>query len=257
MSLILSFVKNENIMKNIFILGITFLAFSSGLFSQDYIYLRDQQQRIAAKNISISATEIWYEDYSSSEGHLYSIKPELVSLIAYENGEVRVIKSRAKDMNTYDFKKNLITYHLSDLIISNFTMSYERILQSGKLGIQIPVSFGYASGTNFGNNVLISKFYSGVYVNFYPNGQGKVRYLLGPGIRIGVGHDNHNSNSQNYTDTFYGKLLINNGVVFSPIPDLSLSAVLSLGIRYYPEAVSYNKDVRTTAAFTFNLSYRF
>ena len=244
-------------MKNIFILCSMLLALPSNLFSQDYIYLRDQQQRIAAKNIKISATEIWYENHDTDDGQVYSIKPDQVSLIAYENGEVRMMQSRAKIIKTYDFKRNLITYHLSDLIISNFTMSYERILQSGKLGIQIPVSFGYGSGDNFGDNVLISKFYSGIYVNFYPNGQGKVRYLLGPGVRLGVGHDNDNSDSQNYTDSFYGKLLVNNGVVFSPIPDLSLSLVLSLGIRYFPEAGTYNEEVRTTVAFSFNLSYRF
>ncbi len=239
------------------LLAITLLTFSSGLFAQDYIYLRNQQGRIAAKNIKIGQAGIWYEKYGTDDGTTFTLKPGQVSLIAYENGEVQMIQDEAKIIQSYDFKKNLITYHLTDLIISNFTISYERILSKGKIGIQIPLSFGYATGDNFGSDFLISKFYSGIYFNFYPNGQGKVRYLLGPGVRMGVGHDNHYDSSQTYTDTFYGKLLINNGIIFSPIPDLSLSAVLSLGIRYYPEAEFNNDVVRTTAAFTFNLSYRF
>jgi len=134
-------------------------------------------------------------------------------------------------------------------------MSYERILNNGKVGIQIPVSFGYAPHNNVSNDFVINKFYTGLYFNFYPTGQGKVRYFLGPGIRVGSGHDNHDNN--NNSDSFYGKLLINNGVVFSPIQQLSLAAVLSLGIRYFPEAGQYNEEVKTTAAFSFNLSYRF
>jgi hypothetical protein len=132
-------------------------------------------------------------------------------------------------------------------------------LNSGKIGLQIPISFGYATGSNFGNDVLISQFYSGLYLNFYPTGQGKVRYMLGPGLRFGLGHENYyddNGNDSN-NDTFYSKLLINNGIVFSPIESLSLSAVLSLGIRYFPEAHNEDEVVRTSAAFSFNLSYRF
>ena len=244
-------------MKNFLILSILLLASSYGVLAQDYIYLRDLQTRIAAKNIKISVSEISYENYGADDGQVYSIKSNQVNLIAYENGEVRMIQRKSKIINNYDFKKNLITYHLFDLVISNFTISYERILQNGKLGIQIPFSFGYSAGNNFGENVVISRFYSGLYFNFYPTGQGKVRYFLGPGIRLGVGHDNHDYDSQDYTDTFYGKLLINNGIVFSPIPELSLSAILSLGVRYYPEASNYNEEVRTSAAFSFNLSYRF
>jgi hypothetical protein len=235
------------------------ITFSSALFAQDYIYLRGEQTRIAAKNIRIGDTEIRYEKFDADDGRVFSLKPNQVNLVAFENGGVRLIQRRSKIINAYEFKKNLLAYHLFDLVISNFTMSYERILNSGKIGIQIPVSFGYASGNNFGNDVLISQFYSGIYLNFYPTGQGKVRYLLGPGVRVGVGHENIYDQNGNKVqeDSFYSKLLVNNGVVFSPIQSLSLSAILSLGIRYFPEALSDDNIMRTSAAFSFNLSYRF
>lgn len=245
-------------MKKITLLFILVFAFSVGIIAQDYIYLRDKQERISAKNIKVSDSEIRYEIFDTEDGQVFSIKPNQVNLIAYESGMVRLVQRKSKIINSYDFKKNLITYHLFDLIFSNFTMSYERILNNGKIGLQIPLSFGYATGNNFGNDVLISQFYSGLYLNFYPTGQGKVRYLLGPGLRFGLGHENYYDNgNKNGDDSFYSKILINNGVVFSPIESLSLSAILSLGIRYFPEAQDDNEVVRTTAHFSINLSYRF
>ena len=245
-------------MKNFTLLTIVIFAFTSGLFAQDYIYLRNQRERIATKNIKVGDAEIQYELFDADDGQRYTINPNLVSLVAYENGRVRLIQRKSKIISTYAFKKNLLTYHLFDLVFSDFTMSYERILNSGKIGLQIPLSIGYASGNNFADNAIVSQFYSGLYLNFYPTGQGKVRYMLGPGLRLGIGHENYydSDGEKSTTDTFYSKLLINNGLVFSPIESLSLSVILSLGIRYFPEARYDDEVVRTTAAFSFNLSYR-
>jgi len=86
---------------------------------------------------------------------------------------------------------------------------------------------------------------------------------MGPGIRVGMGRNTNGyyNGADQYiednTDSFYGKILINNGVVFSPIQSLSLSAILSLGIRYFPGSVNSNDVVKTTGAYSMNLSYRF
>ncbi len=45
--------------------------------------------------------------------------------------------------------------------------------------------------------------------------------------------------------------------MFSPIPELSLSAVGSIGIRYVENNSSTIESVKTVGAFSFNLSYRF
>ncbi|RLD40608.1 MAG: hypothetical protein DRI89_11625 [Bacteroidetes bacterium] len=248
-------------MKKITFILILIFAFSAGIIAQDYIYFADQQNRIAAKNVKISSSEIRYENYESNEGQIYIINRARVSLVAYEDGTTKYLQGREKKKSNYEYNKNLISFHLTDLIISNFTLSYERILGNGNTSIQIPVSFGYSSNNNFGDYYIYNTFYSGLNFNFYPTGQGKVRYFLGPGVRIGIGHDSGYSNDGydkvESSDSFYTKLLINNGIIFSPIPELSLSAVLSLGMRYFPEAGKYNDEVRTTGAFSFNLSYRF
>lgn len=252
-------------MKKTTLLVALFLSFSAGLFAQDYIYLLDQDQsRIAAKNIRLGKTEIKYENYEGTDGRIFLLNPTQVKLIAYENGDIKymqVVEVKTKQKEAYVFKKNLVSFHLFDLVFTNFTFSYERILNNGRVGFNIPLSFGYGSGNSAPNNdYVVNKFYTGLTINFYPTGQGKVRYLVGPGLRIGLGHDNNMYNGSydnEKPDTFYTKLLINNGVMFSPIPELSLSLIGSLGMRYYPEAGENNEEVTTSAAFNFNLSYRF
>lgn len=235
------------------------LLFACGLFSQDYIYFRDQH-RIAAKDIQVNDAEVKYRTYGEDNGQVYSADPDQIDLIVFENGKIRLFQRRSKLSNHYNYKNNLITYHLFDLLVNNFTISYERILNSGKLGFDIPVSFGY-SDNNSGFGDMSNTFYTGLNLNFYPTGQGKIRYFMGPGIRIGMGHSKDEYYDGNdyykYPDSFYGKLLVNNGVVFSPIKALSLSAVLALGIRYFPDAPYNNDVVKTVVAFSFNLSYRF
>lgn len=250
-------------MKKVTFLLVLLFAFSAGIIAQDYIYLRDRQERIAVKNIGISDAGINYEKYADNDGQVYLIKSNQVIIIAYENGEVRLVQDKKKIINAYDFKRNLITYHLIDLTVSNFTISYERILKSGKIGFQIPLSFGYSeNGSGFDQNTMSNKFYTGLYLNFYPTGQGIIRYVMGPGIRVGMGSDNdyyydeYGTHVENQTDSFYGKILINNGAVFTPIPSLSISAILSLGIRYFPDTYYSNDVVKTVAAFSLNLSYR-
>lgn len=252
-------------MKKTTLLVISLLSFSAGLFAQDFIYLLDQDQsRIAAKNVKIGKSEIKYENYDGTDGRIFLLNSAQVKLVAFENGEIRdlqVKETKTKQKGEYVFKKNLVSFHLFDLVFANFTFSYERVLNNGRVGFKIPLSFGYGSGNNTPNNdIVVNKFYSGLGVNFYPTGQGKIRYLVGPELRIGLGHDNtmyNGSYDNDKPDTFYTKLLINNGVMFSPIPELSLSLIGSLGMRYYPEAGENNEEVTTSAAFNFNLSYRF
>ncbi len=163
-----------------------------------------------------------------------------------------------------NFKKNLINYHLFDLIVNNFKLSYERITSNGKLGIQIPIAIGYGDPDNVsGFDDVYNTFYTGVTLNFYPTGQGKVRYFMGPGIQVGTGffsdgyYDGY-SNVYEKTETFIFRFMVNNGIMFTPIEALSISLVGSLGIRYTDETY-YNDDqnIKTVGAFAANLSYRF
>lgn len=121
-----------------------------------------------------------------------------------------------------------------DLIVNNFKISYERILLNGKIGIQIPFAIGYGNDIS-GFDDVDNKFYTGLALNFYPTGQGKVRYFMGPAVNVGTGNYEDYNGYYNSSEPYYGtydtfilRFYVNNGVMFSPIPELSLSAVGSI-----------------------------
>jgi len=252
-------------MKRIAFLITAVLFVTMSVTAQDYIYMRDLGDRISATNINVQHIETTYNIFGDESGQLMSIENDQISMIAYENGDVRFFEREKKVARRRNFKKNLINYHLFDLVVNNFKLSYERILSNGKIGIQIPFAIGYGDEDNLsGYDDVYNTFYTGLSLNFYPTGQGGVRYFMGPGIQVGTGFfsDGYNSNSGQYTnvniDTFIFRFLINNGIMFTPIEALSISLVGSLGIRY-TDKVKYSGDnnVKTVGAFSANLSYRF
>ncbi len=252
--------KYINLMFRIIIIVSTILFLTGNVFAQDYIYKKNQEQRIAASNVEISTHETTYKAFGDSSGKVIPIPNSQISMITFENGEVKFFENKEKVTSRYNYKKNIINYHLFDLIVNNFKISYERIISNGKIGIQIPIAFGYGNG-NSGFDDIRNNFYTGISVNFYPTGQGKVRYLMGPGIQIGTGYYNGGSSypsGQTTKNIFVTRFLINNGVMFTPIEALSISLVGSIGIRIdNKNAQSDNEKVKTVGAFSANLSYRF
>jgi len=249
-------------MKKLLLLLFAISLFSVQSYSQDFIYTRNNS-RIAAKIVSLEISEIHYKDYNNPNGEEIAIKNNDVSLVAFEDGHLEFFEPVKKIIMRNDFNRNLLTYHLADLIVNNFTLSYERINKSGKIGFEIPISFGYGHYANIDD--MYNKFYTGLSVNFYPTGQGKWRFITGPGMRIGVGKwDYYNYYYEDgYSSTYdektgYFKLLVNNGVIFTPIKSLSFSVIGYIGIRYaFSVPPDYNKDVMTTGGVSVNLSYRF
>lgn len=252
-------------MKKITILVTAILFATLNVISQDFIYKSNLSDRIAATNINIQNLETTYNIFGDESGQIYSIENNEISMIAFANGDIRFFESEKKISRRRNFKKNIINYHLFDLVVNNFKLSYERMISNGKIGIQIPIAIGYGDEDNLsGFDDVYNKFYTGLSLNFYPTGQGTVRYFMGPGIQVGSGffNDGYNSIYGQYTEeninTFVFRFLINNGIMFTPIEALSISLVGSLGIRY-TDKVKYNNDnnVKTVGAFSANLSYRF
>ncbi len=239
----------------------TLIIFTIAVYSltaQDIIYLKDGN-KIEATNITIMVDVTKYSVFGSDDEKITVISNDEISFITYENGELRFFERESRAMQRYNYKKNLLNYHLFDLIVNNFKISYERIVSKGKLGIQIPFAVGYGSDLS-GFDDVHNDFYTGLSLNFYPTGQGKWRYFMGPGIQVGTGsYDDWYNSYYDYVkvETFVLRFLVNNGVMFSPIPELSLSAVGSIGIRYIDKTNDSYDNIKTVGAFNFNLSYRF
>lgn len=247
-----------------------FAATVGSTFAQDVIYKTDGT-REEVKIIQIGNREVQYKKFDNPDGPVYIINKENMVMITYENGDYDLFTRPVNDKNidnqqlSVDFAKNVFGYHLFDLVFGDFALSYERILPSGKIGIKVPVAFGFDEYDNWDFNNI---FYSGVGVNFYPTGQGKWKYFMGPQLRIGYSRSTDwvdyydDSGNYWYTDQVsnegvYTKFFVDNGVQFMPLKNFSVSAIASIGIRYFPEA-RYDEDVvRTDGQFALNLCYRF
>ena len=247
--------------KNYLIILVLLISGTLNSFAQDYIYLINGN-KIAAQVSETTKTATLYTEFGEANGEMKLVDNKDIKLIAFANGKVKDFTNGSSVKSNDGASNNLIAYHLADLLINNFTISYERIFNNGRMGIQIPLSIGY-SGDYQELGDFRNKFYTGVNFNIYPTGQGQWRYFLGPGIRFGSGeyeyYDNCYDCSSYYyktEDLFYFKFHINNGIMFTPVPSLSLAASLSLGIRYVDSSYADEK-VRTTGAFSFNMIYRF
>lgn len=250
-------------------------AFSLSSFSQDILYLGDGS-KIEGQVIEINADNIKYKKASNPEGPLYSFKRNEVVLIAFANGEhelispVRTIKMKKKERPfSKDFTRNIFALHVFDVVFGDIGISYERIFKGGKTSIKIPVGVGfygyrpYSSPFEFNN-----LFYTGVGLNFYPAGQGKVRYLVGPNLRFGIGRSadyyyiydewgNYIYDEYYEKTSFYMKYLVDNGIMIMPVRNFSISAILSLGIRFVANPVYDGNRIQPDAQFAINLGFRF
>jgi hypothetical protein len=264
-------------MKKIITLSLLFIfGFIITSSAQDIIYKKDGSKE-ETKIVAVGDREIQYKKFSNPDGPVYTLAKSQIMMITYANGEYEMLTTKedeakmAKQELASNFAKNRIGYNLFDVVYGDFTFSYERILSSGTIGIIIPFGFGYAYNTDYftnSENWVKNLFYSGLGVNFYPTGQGKWRYFLGPNVRVGYGKQDY-YNYGGYYDEYgnyiedttedpegiYTKFIIDNGIMFTPVRNLGISAVVGVGIRFFPE--SRNSDFLPTAHFSFNLDYRF
>jgi hypothetical protein len=112
--------------------------------------LKSNEKVVAVIN-EITQTEVRYKLY------YYPQNPELlksvkrIEKIVFNNGDTWYYK---KELFFTQFKRNILAFHISDLIYHEFTISYEHIFKNGKLGIKIPLSVG----------IIPSARYRGPYV---------------------------------------------------------------------------------------------
>lgn len=249
-------------MKNLFaILLCLTLAFSfSAIHAQDVIFFKDGSKE-NVKVSEVGKSDIKYKKADNPEGPQYVISKRDVLMITYENGSHDVINTEPTKPLTTDFTKNIISFHLFDLIYNSITLSYERILNSGTVGIKIPVTFSFAEDDVYNYTRI---FGSGIILNFYPTGQGKWRYFVGPDIQMGLAEsswwDYYDPWGSGYYESgryMYTRFLVDNGVIFTPVRNMSVSIVVGFGVRYLADGDDYDSGFNADGQFSFNLSYRF
>ncbi len=245
--------------KLISILAIVFFS-SSFAFSQDEIFF-NSGDRVKANIIEISKKQIKYKKFSNLEGPVVIVNKKDVKKIIYKNGEEDMISS---DFPELGFNQNIFAYNIFDVVYNQFAFSYEHISKNGKMSFFIPISIGYGDGE--GPKAFYDQGFTGFGINLFPTGQHRVTYYLGPELHVGIGEDYTQSDYDPYYGYYrestlsqfvYGRLMINNGISYSPVPGLRLNATFGLGVRYYNLPNSYDTGVNSTAYFTISMGYAF
>lgn len=98
----------------------------------------------------------------------------------------------AKVAQKTDWGRNLLLFSPFELFLSNLTGSYEHILPSRKIGIRVPLSIGLIGEEEYGGNFRRNKTFStGLGLQFYPFGQGRLTYYVGSAAHIGFFRENY------------------------------------------------------------------
>lgn len=240
--------------------GLFILIFNS-VKSQDTIVLNNNERLISIVT-EIGEDDIRFKEFNNPTGPDFVIKKTAVSRIIFKNGQQ---KQFIEEKRIIPFNRNIISYHLFDIIYHDFTISYENILGNGKVGFKVPLALGFnfENGNN-GPYQYKNIVYTGLGVNVYVTGQHIASYFMGPEIQLGYGKDEiYYYDNINYTEDykepefFYGRLFINNGISVSPVPSMRITAVLGIGVRYFDLPDSDDSGVQSSAYFTFTMGYRF
>jgi len=123
--------------KNYLIILVLLISGTLNSFAQDYIYLINGN-KIAAQVSETTKTATLYTEFGEANGEMKLVDNKDIKLIAFANGKVKDFTNGSSVKSNDGASNNLIAYHLADLLINNFTISYERIFNNGRMGIQNP-----------------------------------------------------------------------------------------------------------------------
>jgi hypothetical protein len=252
------------------------LAFAAApTYGQDII-TRSDGVKLQASILDMKPGLIRFKLFGQPDTAVYQISTQDVETVHMADGTTKNFTAPAdagkknRPFNYYtNSGRNILWYYPLDLIYANFTLAYERILPSGKTGIKIPLSIGLSPGnadvysTSFRDH---NRYGAGLEINFYPFGQGRLQYYLGPAFNFRSYKAFYATTSQfipeAHNATMYS-LALKNGIHFQASRSFILSLDAGLGVRFIrqPEiAVNYNDYEGRTRAYlpgNLHLGYRF
>lgn len=251
---------------NIFCLLITLIACCANVCAQDIMYKTDGTKD-SVKVEEVTPDEIVYRKYHRAESPLYRIKKNTVLLIEYADGSIEVYNGQSQPVSNSvrpveDYPvlgRNIISLNYLNILNGNLHLGYERIAKTGFLGVKLSVNAGV---DDVGTDLLAyyRVFTSGLDLNFYPTGQGKIRYFLGPAFRMGIVRDYYNyyMGQPQTIDRNYLSFMFNNGFYVQPTKSLYLGIQAALGIaRFKSTGMAGNVYTELDGILAFNLGWRF
>jgi hypothetical protein len=285
-----------------FVVLIAFVFGFGRVQAQDTIY-RVNGKLIPAQVVEVSSSQVKYKNPNGSLGPLFVLNKSEVRKIVYANGSEEILNNtyrgsdyakvwndeiRDEDPFKTKFNRRMIQLNVPDYFAGSLTFSYEYFTKSGDYSMRVPVSIGLNSvGLNryavlesqYGRQGYYrenKKFSTGFDINYFPNGQGKVRYFIGPSVEFGWFDYHDFGNVGNYPYTLVDKkmsanfqsLLLQNGFLFQPTANFNFSLLIGMGYtrtRYMHDDVlnTYPDDIYVENFHDFafragmNVGYRF
>ena len=250
---------------------------STFVYSQDTLYRNDGSRQVA-KIIEINETQVKYKLGINLNGPTYVINRDDVMKIVFETGLVDVfpkmtihasLPGRKKDPRSTDFGRNFISLNVPDIGLGSLTFNYEYTLKSGDFSFKCPLSLGLIST---GLVDAPSRYYdyrgyydrdkifsTGLDFYFYPFGQGKARYFIGPSVEYGLfnywtvifnPNPPFDSRSAKERGTYHA-FLMQNGFLFQPSKHFNISIHVGTG---YSSAMTHGS---ITIRAGLNVGYKF
>jgi hypothetical protein len=208
-----------------------------GIFAQDNIVMTDGN----VKNGKIISDDGHFVKYVDNDGNVFSIKKDYIKEIHYKNPNNNLpVKHKLSNKSNRD----IVAFNVLALAYSNFGISFEHISNSGYLGFRIPFSFQFRRGEDpvFTRHL----FQGGIDLNYYPTGQGRIRYFVGPSISLGtvesVNFFEINPGDCKPVTSNHTSFSLRNGIMWNNQSDFSMSTSIALGIRHF-ENDEYSKWV--------------
>lgn len=250
--------------KKITYLILCFILISFVSISQDIVYKKDGT-KIECKVTEIHSEYISYTTEKEGNTKVFTLQKSDILMVGYQNGSYEVFSLKENTDRLFnsktDFKQNVLSFHFMDILYNDFTISYERIKKDGMLGISVPLGIGF-NHSEEGYGDYANVIYSGIGLNFYPVGQGVFSFFFGPNLKIGKAQ----TYEYNFTEDMLildqnfliTKLHISPGVVYNPVESFSISAVGSVGIKYYNTDIDNftRKGTYKSGHFSILISYR-
>lgn len=245
-------------------------------FGQDLLTLKDGRT-FKISVIEVGKKDVSYRKFDNPKGPIYRAEIRDIEKIDYESGTSDVFNNsnnNARNNQSNNFStpypdylgRNIVAIDGLSLLFQNVSLSYERIIgDNGRLGILFPVSINM--GGKDDNNGLTNArniFNTGLDFHYYPLGQGEFKFYTGPSLRVGSARTFNEYYDPYYfsyiseeTNSSYFSFLVKMGLIFNPVPELSIGTSLGIGTRRYFLNIPTGNSAGSTGYFQFTLGYRF
>lgn len=269
-------------MKKYFLISLFAICFFS-VKAQDTLY-KKTGEKLVVKIVEVNDLQIKYKKIEFPDGPLIVTSKESITKIVYKKGETEAVKvpeiiynnpnvkPKKLDPRANDYCRNFVSLNTFDLFFKSLSFGYERIFKGGEFSFKIPFSTGLYQLTGdtvdqfmVGYFSYFRKFSTGLEFYYYPGGQGKTKYFIGPAMDYTqfefLYYDYSVPNFSNKTDVGINVgVFIQQGLIVQPSKHFNVSLHFGVGAERYDYMNNYyygNDRIRVTVRGGINIGYKF